>query len=102
MDTIYEDERETMVENEEQIESEKYINIVLTCPNCNEYVLIEKLNCKIFRHGVFKRTCRQINPHSTKTQCDLYVEKQLIYGCGKPFFIIIKNNIFFIEICDYI
>jgi len=25
---------------------------VLKCPHCNEYVIIEKINCAIFRHGV--------------------------------------------------
>ena len=25
---------------------------VLTCPNCNEPFIMEKLNCGIFRHGV--------------------------------------------------
>jgi hypothetical protein len=25
---------------------------VLLCPHCNEYIIIEKINCAIFRHGV--------------------------------------------------
>ncbi len=36
------------------------INIVL-CPHCMEYIEILELNCKIFRHGVFKDSGKQIN-----------------------------------------
>ena len=75
---------------------------ILECPHCKEYIIIEKLNCGIFRHGTFKINGRQINPHAQKNECDFYTSKHLIYGCGKPFKIILKENIFDIEICDYI
>ena len=38
--------------------------IIVFCPHCQDPIVIEKLNCCIFRHGT------------------------LIYGCGKPFQII--------------
>ena len=25
---------------------------ILLCPHCQEYIIIEKINCGIFRHGV--------------------------------------------------
>ena len=75
---------------------------ILLCPNCNEFIIIEKLNCGIFRHGVLKNNGVQINPHSPKKECDYYINNNLIYGCGKPFKIICKDNTFYIEVCDYI
>ena len=75
---------------------------VLRCINCDEYLIIEKLNCGIFRHGVFKSNLTQIPPHESKHKCDGYIEKGLIYGCGKPFKVSCVNNIFAIESCDYI
>jgi hypothetical protein len=55
-----------------------------------------------------KHNGTQIDPHSSKDLCDYYIEKQLIFGCGKPFQIIpnenSKNNDdkFITVICDYI
>jgi len=78
-------------------------HIIITCPHCNEFILIEELNCCIFRHGVFIKNNKQINPHSTKEMCDYYINNNKIYGCGKPYKIIIdeKNNYIAIK-CDYI
>jgi hypothetical protein len=45
---------------------------------------------------------KQIDPHSIKELCDYFTEYGLIYGCGKPFKIIIKDGNFETEICDYI
>ena len=55
------------------------------CPHCKEPILIEKLNCCIFRHGVLKNNEKQIEPHASKDLCDYYVKNDLIYGCGKEF-----------------
>ena len=83
-------------------ETNQIINIVIECPNCKESILIEQLNCRIFRHGILKKNGEQINPHSSKDLCDYYVKHDLIYGCGKPF--LVKGNapILIVEICDYI
>ena len=78
------------------------INLIITCPHCNDLILIDQLNCKIFRHGIFKNTNQQINPHSSKSECDHYITNNLIYGCGRPFRIIESENNFTVEICDYI
>jgi hypothetical protein len=84
------------------------VNLVVECPHCKEPILIEQLNCCIFRHGIFKENSSQIDPHTPKKLCDYYFEKQLIIGCGKPFKIILNENSkndddkLIAIICDYI
>ncbi len=68
------------------------------CPHCNGSVVIEEMNCAIFRHGIFKTTGKQIPPHASKEECDKWVQKDEIYGCGKPFKVVEKKAV----ICDYI
>ena len=75
---------------------------VLICPHCKDFILIEQLNCGIFRHGVLKTTGKQVDPHASKEVCDDYITKELIYGCGKPFRIVLKDNEFEITVCEYI
>lgn len=69
----------------------------IICPHCGDYIIIEKLNCGIFRHGVYK-TGVQIDPHMKEKECLQLVKEDKIYGCGKPFQI--KEGI--VSICDYI
>jgi hypothetical protein len=83
-------------------EKDNLINIIIQCPHCQDYIIIEKLNCKIFRHGTFIKDGIQINPHSSKDNCDNYIKNNEIYGCGKPFRIKKVNNEWVLEICDYI
>jgi hypothetical protein len=79
------------------------MELIICCPHCNEHILIEKLNCCIFRHGTFIKSGKQINPHMPKKLCDKLVIQKLIYGCGKPFKIIQnQNNEYEAIICDYI
>jgi hypothetical protein len=82
--------------------TEKPEEPILICPHCKEFVIIEKLNCGIFRHGILISNGQQINPHETKELCDYLFYKKLIYGCGKPFQIIKNGENFQIQICDYI
>ena len=83
-------------------------DFVVECPHCFNPILIEKINCAIFRHGTLKSNGQQIDPHALKELCDFYVQKDLINGCGKPFKIILnpnsKNNDdkFIAIICDYV
>ena len=77
-------------------------NFIIKCPNCDDLIIIEKLNCSIFRHGVIIESNEQIDPHSTKELCEYYIKNKLIYGCGKPYKIIINENNEYIPIkCDY-
>ena len=78
------------------------INVVVTCPHCNKFVLIEQLNCKIFRHGVLKSNNTQINPHASKAECDSLVQQDLIIGCGKPFTVKENQNTYTAEVCEYV
>lgn len=79
-------------------------NNIITCPHCNEYVVIEELNCCIFRHGIYIFNGKQIDPHLPKADCDYLFQNKRIFGCGKPFRIIKNENneILRVEICDYI
>jgi hypothetical protein len=81
---------------------EKIEEPILGCPHCKEFILIEKINCAIFRHGILKQNGKQIDPHAPKELCDYYTNQNLIYGCGKPFRIVNNNGTIGTEICDYI
>jgi len=90
-----------------ELVDKKNIHLIVKCPNCEDYVLIEKLNCCVFRHGILKCNGKQIDPHASKIKCELLIKNKEIYGCGKPFKIIISRNeekqyTFTSEICDYI
>lgn len=105
-----------MSQNKEEGKAEeKETEPVLKCPHCDQFIIIEKINCGIFRHGIFKGTGQQIDPHASKASCDSFVQNRLIYGCGKPFQIGRKKNstndnqrhnqetfTFYTEKCDYI
>ena len=75
---------------------------IVKCPHCNEFIIIEKVNCGIFRHGIIKSTLKQMEPHLPKDKCDHLKEGDLIFGCGKPFQILMVNGEMVIQICDYI
>lgn len=76
---------------------------VIQCPHCGDQVLIEQINCAIFRHGVIKSTGDQIPPHASKPQCDQLIQMDLVYGCAKPFRLIQDTSGVWIgEICEYI
>ena len=72
------------------------------CPHCEEYIIIEQINCAIFRHGIYKTNFIQINPHLPKNECDKLINNNLIYGCGKPFRIEKNNDVWVAICCDYI
>ena len=83
-------------------------NIIVECPHCKCPVLIEQLNCCIFRHASLKTTGKQIEPHANKILCDYYIQNDLVFGCCKPFQVIANtastnNDDTYIAIkCDYI
>ena len=79
--------------------------IVLMCPHCKFPVIIEELNCGIFRHAVFKaKPTEQVPPHSSKAICDELVATDKVIGCCKPFCVVVipETRKFAIEKCDYI
>lgn len=79
--------------------------IYLTCPHCNDGIEINlnEINCKIYRHGVYKNNYQQIDPHMKKETIDELKEKDSIFGCGRPFEIIkSQENEWKLVVCDYI
>jgi len=83
-------------------EVEKMGPIFIECPNCSQLCEIIKLNCCIFRCGIYKKCLTQIPPHLPKKDCDELKEKDLIFGCGKPFKVIYTENKLISVVCDYI
>ena len=57
----------------------------VTCPWCNGQVEILQFNCNVFRHGVYKATMQQLDSHASEDICLDAIDRQLLYGCGKPF-----------------
>ena len=62
--------------------------MIINCPKCKQFIIIEQLNCCIFRCGVFKYNGEQIPPHLEQKKCQQLIEQRLIYGCGQPFRIV--------------
>jgi hypothetical protein len=75
---------------------------IVVCPHCKSSVIIEEINCKIFRHGIYKETGQQMDPHLPKNKCDEAVLNNWIYGCGKPFRVEMQNDVLVAIECDYI
>ena len=84
------------------------MDLIFKCPHCFTDLIINKndLNCKIFRHALYKNFNRPFDPHASKEVCKRALEEGIIYGCAGPFRIIeiIENNVltYKIEICDYV
>ena len=79
--------------------------ILADCPHCGllVFVCIKDFNCRIFRHGVYKHSMKQIDPHLPKKECDRLKVQDLIIGCGKPFKLINDMSGKTIAVkCDYI
>lgn len=78
------------------------MEVIITCPHCLDYIIIKKINCGIFRHGVLIHNGKQINPHANKKICDYYIKKNKIYGYGKPYQIVKEGDEYKVNICGYI
>lgn len=76
-------------------------NIVI-CPHCNDPIIIQNINCGIFRHGTYRKTGKQLNPHLFQSTCEHLFKENMIYGCGKPFKIIQQNDTLVALECGYI
>ena len=81
--------------------------MIVQCPHCQEFIWIDQLNCRIFRHASFKvkddkvkeMVSEQIPPHATQIECEKWVKEGLVYGCAKPFQILETGEVI---PCDYI
>jgi hypothetical protein len=56
------------------------------------------IRCTIFRHAVYKKNLTFVDPHASKSNCEEWIRKGLVYGCGKPFIFDGKK----VKICGYI
>ena len=73
--------------------------LFVTCPHCGGCVEILEINCRIFRHGVYKHSGKQIHPHLNRAECEQLVRKDKIFGCGKPFRLCADNQS--TTVCSY-
>jgi hypothetical protein len=76
---------------------------IFICPHCKEEIIVIKkeLNCRIFRHGIYKNNYQQVNPHASFDECKYLIENNLIFGCGKPFEVVEHNNSLIAVVCEY-
>ena len=78
--------------------------IYVSCPHCHAMIQIKhnEMNCKIFRHGIYKSSSKQIDPHLCEEECKRLVFENVIYGCGKPFQLIKQSHTYEAISCAYI
>lgn len=60
---------------------------IYNCPHCSIDIEIEKLNCGIFRCGIFQLkngNFRQLPKHAKQNIIQIIKEKFVVYGCGNP------------------
>lgn len=72
------------------------------CPHCDGVVIIHvnEMNCRIFRHAVYKSSGNQVSPHAPKIECDSLRQNDQVHGCCRPFCLNSVTNE--AEVCDYI
>lgn len=77
---------------------------IIVCPHCEDNAIIMKneINCRIFRHAVFKNTMQPINPHASFEECQNLLSSDQIYGCAKPFIVNFVDDKLVASVCDYI
>jgi len=75
--------------------------IIIICPHCQDPMIIDKkqIKCGIFRHAVYKKTNKSVNPHLSQEKCESLIAAKKVFGCCKPFKLNENNQP---EICDYI
>jgi hypothetical protein len=78
-------------------------SFVFECPHCNlmVQVFVNELNCRIFRHGMFKHNWEQVPPHLPKDVCDQLVAEDQVLGCCKPYQFF-DGPPPFVDVCEYI
>jgi len=76
--------------------------LIVECPHCKETIVIEQINCQIFRHAAYKQTGEPIPPHAPLAECELLLSQDQIFGCAKPFKLLFENEEWVPVKCDYI
>ena len=69
-------------------------NVIVSCAHCDLLICVylKDFNCRIFRHGIYKSTLKQIDPHLSKINCEYLKVNNKIIGCGKPFKLVDIDN----------
>ena len=77
---------------------------IFTCPHCQGTIIVghNELNCRIFRHGVYKHNGEQMPPHTPRGECERLAVNGLIDGCGRPFCVEGDGVNAVAVVCDYI
>ena len=60
--------------------------MIHTCPHCNVFIELVKVNCGIFRCGIYKHkngSIIQLPKHASENKINK-LRGQIIYGCGNP------------------
>ncbi len=57
----------------------------VNCPTCNREIEIVKVNCGVFRCGIYKKSYRQLGSHAKEKYVKKLLENDKIIGCGNPF-----------------
>lgn len=74
------------------------------CPHCAGTIIVHRneLNCRIFRHGVYRNNLQPMNPHAPQAECERLVSENQIMGCGKPFQVVETDGVLHTVECGYI
>ena len=60
--------------------------------------------CEAYRYAVINgiyKNGKHINPYASNKFCEINLSQNLIYGCGKPFRVILDDNQYKAIVCDY-
>lgn len=70
------------------------------CPHCSMLCEVPRseIRCTIFRHAVYKNNMKFVNPHASLKECEMWLKKNEVWGCTKPFKFDGKK----VVICGYI
>lgn len=71
----------------------KQLPYFINCPYCNQQIEIITYACRIYRHGYYKKTMKQIGQHCKERTVECLLKKDKIYGCGRQFRINGDNTI---------
>ena len=62
------------------------VPFVIDCPYCGLPIEIISFNCRIYRHGYFKKNMRQLGQHIKESTVDnLLKQNNIIPPCGRQF-----------------
>jgi hypothetical protein len=57
------------------------------CPHCGQMCQVPRdlIRCTIFRHAVYKKDMKFVDPHASQQECERWIREDIVYGCAKPF-----------------